>query len=96
MTRARVEPSSLPASWFDRTDVPAIELGFRPAGDLDKIPELCDDAIEAVAQLAEFAKEAKRNLAEVKREAERRIEQKTSETERSLQPAGGSGDRPTW
>ena len=66
-------------SWFDRDGIPATELGFNPAGDLDKIPALCDYAIEAVGQLAEFAKEAESKLAEVKKEAEKRIRQRSSD-----------------
>ncbi|MCB9873616.1 MAG: hypothetical protein H6821_05500 [Planctomycetaceae bacterium] len=68
-------------SWFDRTDTPATELGFNPAGELDKIPVLCDYASEAVAQLAEFANEAEGKLTDVKKEAEKRIKQKSSEGE---------------
>lgn len=47
-------------SWFDRTEFPATDLGFNPAGDLTKIPDLCDYAIDAVEQLAEFAKTGRR------------------------------------
>jgi hypothetical protein len=68
-------------SWFDRTDTPATELGFNPAGDLNKIPALCDYAIEAVIQLAEFASEAESKLAEVKKEAEKRIKQREAAVE---------------
>ena len=67
-------------SWFDRTDIPATELGFNPAGDLDKIPGDCDFAIDAVLQMAEFATEATIKLAEVKKDAEKRIEQRKSES----------------
>ena len=66
-------------SWFDRTNIPAAELGFNPAGELDKIPDLCDYAIDAVAQLAEFANEAESKLATVKKEAEKRIQQRASD-----------------
>jgi len=66
-------------SWFDRDGIPAIEFGFRPAGDLDMIPELCDYATEAVAHLAELAKEAESKLAEVKKDAERRIQDESSD-----------------
>jgi hypothetical protein len=66
-------------SWFDRDGIPAIEFGFNPPGDLDRIPELCDYAIEAVSQMAEFAKEAESKLAEVKKEAEKRIKQRLSD-----------------
>jgi len=66
-------------SWFDRDGDPAIEFGFRPAGDLDAIPALCDYAIEAVGHLAELAKESESKLAEVKKEAEKRIKQKSSD-----------------
>ncbi|MDP6557400.1 MAG: hypothetical protein QGG71_22235 [Pirellulaceae bacterium] len=66
-------------SWFDRDGIPAIEFGFRPAGDLDKILELCDYAIEAVAHLSKLAKEAESKLAEVKKEAEKRIKQRSSD-----------------
>jgi hypothetical protein len=72
-------------SWFDenyeRDDnqigIPAIGLGFRPAGDLHMIPELCDYAIEAVAYLAKLAKESESKLAEAKKEAEKQIQQKS-------------------
>ena len=57
-------------SWFDRDEIPTTELGFRPAGDLDAIPGLCDYAIEAVTHLAKLAKEAESKLAEVKQEAD--------------------------
>ena len=70
-------------SWFDRDGIPAIEFGFRPVGDLDKIPALCDYAIEAVAYMAKLAKEAKSKLAEVKKEAERMIKQRSSGAEDS-------------
>ena len=63
-------------SWFDRDGIPATELGFNPAGDLDKIPELCDYAIEAVAHMAVLAKEAESKLSAVKKDAEKRIAQK--------------------
>ena len=63
-------------SWFDRTGIPATELGFNKAGDLDKIPELCDYAIDAVADLARFAREAKRRLEGVKKEAEKELSQR--------------------
>lgn len=63
----------------DQNGIPAIALGFRPAGDLDKIPELCDYAIEAVAHLAELATKPESKLADVKTEAEKRIQQRTSD-----------------
>ena len=66
-------------SWFDRTDIPATELGINPAGDLNAIPGLCDYAIDAVLQMAEFAEEAESKLANVKTEAEKRIKQMSSD-----------------
>jgi sialic acid synthase SpsE len=55
-----------------------MDLGFNEAGDLDKIPELCDYAIDAVADLAKFAKEAKSGLEDVKKEAEKQLSQRRS------------------
>lgn len=63
-------------SWYEWDEIPTTDLGFRPPGDLDAIPDLCDEAIEAVTRLLSSAKEAKTDLEDVKAQAEKRLRQR--------------------